>query len=272
MREEVGSDQYHGGLVDERSAGLNPAAFVAGLTAAARRAGATILEETAVERVTSGEDGGRKRYTIESARGTTAAADVVIATGAYTGAFAPWLRRRVIPLGSFVIATEKLDEAVCRSLLPRGRMVFDSNHFLHYYRITPDRRMLFGGRAAFFPETDRTIRDSAEILRRGMVDVFPQLREAAVDYAWGGTLDFTYDRLPHAGRVDGMHYAIGYAGHGVAMATYLGEKIGGAILGDLVDDPLFEIPLPSAPLHADFATPWLLPLAGMWFKFLDWAS
>jgi glycine/D-amino acid oxidase-like deaminating enzyme len=132
--------------------------------------------------------------------------------------------------------------------------------------------MLFGGRAAFSPETDRTIRESAEILRRGMLAVFPQLRDADVEYAWGGSLDFTYDMLPHAGGDGGVHYAFGYAGHGVAMATYMGAQVARSIAGDAVDDPLFDLPAPRAPLRAHFATPWLLPLAGAWFKLMDWAS
>ena len=86
-------------------------------------------------------------------------------------------------------------------------MIYDSKNYLYYYRLTPDRRMLFGGRAAFFPETDQTIRRSAEILRRGMIDVYPQLADAKIDYVWGGTLDFAFDIMPHAGQLDGMYYA-----------------------------------------------------------------
>src|SRR5258708_23515486 len=104
-------------------------------------------------------------------------------------------------------------------------MIYDSKHYLYYYRLTPDNRMLFGGRAAFFPETRNTIHKSAEILRRGMIGVYPQLRDVKVEYAWGGTLDFCFDTMPHAGRIDGLYYAVGYAGHGVVMATYLGTKI-----------------------------------------------
>ncbi len=123
----------------------------------------------------------------------------------------------MIPIGSFIIATARLPEDLVRELSPQNRMIYDSKHYLHYYRLTPDNRMLFGGRAAFFPETKQTIRRSAEILRGDMVHVFPQLRHTKIEHAWGGTLDFCFDTMPHAGQQDGMYYALGYAGHGVAM-------------------------------------------------------
>ena len=92
--------------------------------------------------------------------------------------------------------------------------MYDSRHFLHYFRLTPDLRLLFGGRARFVPETEATIRESAAELHTGMLKVYPQLRGLRVDYAWGGTLDFTYDTMPHLGQIDGYYYALGYAGHG----------------------------------------------------------
>jgi glycine/D-amino acid oxidase-like deaminating enzyme len=151
-------------------------------------------------------------------------------------------------------------------------MIYDSKHYLHYYRLTPDNRMLFGGRAAFFPETKDTIRRSAEILRRGMVEVFPHLYDARVEYAWGGTLDFCFDTMPHAGELDGMHYALGYAGHGVAMATYLGAKMAEKICGGNPEIPYEAIPFPSAPLGLYNGRPWFLPFAGAYYKVLDWIS
>jgi glycine/D-amino acid oxidase-like deaminating enzyme len=144
--------------------------------------------------------------------------------------------------------------------------------------------MLFGGRAAFFPETSSTIRRSAEILRHGMLTVYPQLRDAKIEYVWGGTLDFAFDIMPHAGQLDGLHFSLGYAGHGVAMSTYLGEKIAQSILRDANDksahtisqgrdeNPFAQIPFPSAPLGLYNGRPWFLPLAGAWYKLLDWIS
>ena len=147
---------------------------------------------------------------------------------------------------------------MARELSPRNRMIYDSKHYLYYYRLTPDNRMLFGGRAAFFPETGSTIRKSAEILRRGMIEVYPQLRDTKIDYAWGGTLDFCFDTMPHAGRLDGMYYAVGYAGHGVAMATYLGAQIAAQILGEPSDNPYAGDSLPrraAGPLQRTAVVP-----------------
>ncbi len=127
-------------------------------------------------------------------------------------------------------------------------MIYDSKHFLYYYRLTPDNRMLFGGRAAFFPESENTVRESAELLRQGMISVYPQLRDTKVEYVWGGTLDFAFDVMPHSGRIDGMHFALGFAGHGVAAATWMGAKLAGVICGDVDDNPFSKISFPGAPI------------------------
>ena len=151
-------------------------------------------------------------------------------------------------------------------------MIYDSKHFLYYYRLTPDRRILFGGRAAFFPETQNTVRQSAEILRRGMIHVYPQLRDVKVEYVWGGTLDFAFDVMPHAGKMDGMYFSVGYAGHGVAAASYLGTRLAGVICGEPNDIPFDGIPFRAAPLGLRSGHTWALPLAGAYYKILDWLT
>jgi len=168
--------------------------------------------------------------------------------------------------------TEPLPEDLARDVSPRDRMIYDSKYFLYYFRLTPDRRLLFGGRAAFFPESANSIRTSCRILHRGMLDVYPQLRDVKVEYVWGGTLDFAFDRLPHAGQIDGLYYALGYAGHGVAMATYLGTKMAEVISGRSGANPFAGLPFPGAPLGLYNGRPWFLPLVGAWYKFLDWVS
>jgi glycine/D-amino acid oxidase-like deaminating enzyme len=272
LRDEIGSDIYYGGLVDEVSAGLNPARYVAGLTVAAQRAGAVLFDHTRAEDVRSEISNGGLKFHIRTSKGNLVAREVILASGAYTSAATPALRKKLIPIGSYIIATEVLKEELACELSPKNRMIYDSKHFLYYYRLTPDRRMLFGGRAAFFPETENTVRRSAEILRQGMIAVYPQLRDTKVEFVWGGTLDFAFDVMPHTGQMDGMRYSVGYAGHGVAIGTYLGAKIAGAICGDSDASPFDGIPFPNPPPGLRSGHTWALPLAGVYYKFLDWVS
>jgi glycine/D-amino acid oxidase-like deaminating enzyme len=272
LNTEIGSNIYYGGMVDEVSAGLNPARYVAGLGRAAIKAGAEIFEHARVEGLQRESLQGEAGWKITTSRGPLWAREVFVGTSGYTGKATPALQKRIIPIGSFIITTEVLPEALAHELSPRNRMIYDSKNYLYYYRLTPDRRMLFGGRAAFFPENNQTVRRSAEILRRGMIEVYPQLRDAKIEYVWGGTLDFAFDIMPHAGQLDGMYYAVGYAGHGVAMATYQGQKMAELIAGDKPENPFVGIKFPGAPLGMYNGKPWFLPFAGAWYKFLDWVS
>ncbi len=269
---EIGSDIYYGGMVDEISAGVNPARYVAGLGRAALRAGACLYEGTHVAGIERAARNGASGWNLKTSKGPMWSREVMVATSGYTGKATPALQKKIIPIGSYIIVTEVLPEAVAAEVSPNNRMIFDSKNYLYYYRLTPDRRMLFGGRAAFFPESADSIRQSAEILRQGMIEVYPQLRDTRVAYVWGGTLDFAFDIMPHAGRMDGIYYSLGYAGHGVAMATYLGQKVAEFICTGRDENPYAGIPFPSAPLGLYNGNPWFLPLAGMYYKFLDWVS
>jgi glycine/D-amino acid oxidase-like deaminating enzyme len=269
---EIGSPIYHGGMVDETSAGLNPARYVAGLGSAAHHAGAEIHEKTRVLGIERTAQQGVSSWKLTTARGPLHARDILVATSGYTGSVTCSLQKKIVPIGSFIIVTEVLPEGLSSELSPRNRMIYDSKNYLYYYRLTPDRRMLFGGRAAFFPENENTIRESANILRDGMIHVYPQLRETKVAFVWGGTLDFAFDIMPHAGRMDGMYFSLGYAGHGVAMATLLGKKIAESILTGRSENPFAGIPFPGAPLGMYNGNPWFLPFAGAWYRFLDWVS
>jgi glycine/D-amino acid oxidase-like deaminating enzyme len=272
LQSEIGSPIYHGGLVDETSASVNPARYVAGLARAAQRAGVAIVENTRVEKIEPEASEGRPGWSVATFRGTLWAREVFVATGGYTSGVTPALQRKIVPIGSYIVVTEPLPEELAAQVSPRNRMIYDSKNYLYYYRLTPDRRMLFGGRAAFFPETESTIRTSAEILRRGMIEVYPQLRDTKVEYVWGGTLDFAFDILPHAGQLDGMYFSVGYAGHGVAMSTYLGTKMAELILDGRDQNPFSGLTFPGAPLGLYGGNPWFLPLAGVWYRFLDWVG
>ena len=265
QRCEVGSEAYFGVMVDPHSAALHPARYVRGLARAAERAGAVLHDKTPALRI----ERRRAGFAVTTTRGVIAADDVFVATNGYTDAVAPALRRRVIPIGSYIIATEPLSGDAAARLLPKRRVVSDSRNFLHYYRLSDDNRLIFGGRAEFVPSTADSSRRSAQILRRDMVQVFPQLRDVNVEYAWGGNVCFTQDLLPHAGQMpDGVHFAMGYGGHGVAMATYLGAKMADVMLGKDDQNPFRGMPFRAIPLYN--GRPWFLPFAALYYRFLDW--
>jgi glycine/D-amino acid oxidase-like deaminating enzyme len=266
LKNEIGSSLYHGGLVDEISGGLNPAQYVMGLAGAAERAGAALHARARVNRIRRVG----KRFIVETERGSLSAESILVGTSGYTGNVTKKLQRKIIPIGSFIIATEKLTDEMAHELSPNNRMMFDYKHYLNYFRLW-DNRMIFGGRAAFFPETANTIRRSADILRREMIGVYPQLKNVEIEYVWGGTLDFAFDMMTHVGQEDGIYYSLGYAGHGVAMATYLGKTVADAMMdGNINDHPFAQFKFPGAPLGLYNGFPWFLPFAGTWHKILDW--
>ena len=264
--QEIGSDLYYGALLDKVSAGVNPAQYVAGLAYAAEKAGASIHSRTRVRTIEQRE----LLYFVQTEHGTLTAKNVLVATNGYIDSSTPKLRRKIIPIGSFIIATEPLNAKLARELSPNNRMIFDYKHFLNYFRLSDDNRMVFGGRAAFMPENQKTVLQSAKILEQEMVQIYPQLKDVKVEYAWGGTLGFAFDLMPHAGQTDGIYYALGYAGHGVAMGTYMGKTVAEAILhGTIKEHPFAAFPFPNAPLGLYWKKPWFLPLVGIWHRILD---
>jgi len=261
LREEIGSDYYHGGLVFPPSGLLHPGKYFAGLVAAAERAGADLHEGVRARTIRRQAD---ERLVVETNRGAILAKDVVVGTNGYTDGLVPALRRRIIPIGSYIIATEPVPEELAREISPRGRAFFDTKNFLYYWHVAEDRRMVFGGRASFLPtNVDRT----AAILHKGMLEVHPQLAGTRVAYAWGGNVGFTFDRMPHVGRQDGVTYAMGCCGTGVALMTALGTAVGGWLSGDPAPAlTRLKFPLVPAPYEG---RPWFLPFAGEWFRLQD---
>jgi len=260
VRAEIGSRRYHGGLLDPFAGSVQPAALVYGLARAAQRAGARLVPGTDVRRVDRAGEG----FVVSTAAGDIRAREVLVATNAYTGAAVPALRRRVVPVGSYVIATAPLDAALAQRLVPRRRVLSDTKNLLYYFRLAPDDRMVFGGRAAFTPTP---LARTADILARGMREVFPELAGAPVEYAWGGKVAFALDQMPHAGRLDGIHYALGYGGHGVAMANWLGARMGDALAG-AGEIPRLTPSFRAVPLYDGW--PWFLPIVGGYYRVRDW--
>lgn len=261
QREEIGSDFYHGGVVIEEAGGLHPAKLHRALREAARAAGAELHGHAEVQRLERGAG-----LTLRTARGHIRADHVLIATNGYTGALTPDLRRRIVPVSSYIIATEALPADLTARLSPRGRMFVDGNRLLSYFRLSPDgSRVLFGGRLHLRNVDERV---AAQGLYRRMVRVWPELGGYRVTHAWKGNLGFTFDRLPHMGTHDGLHFAMGCNGSGVAMATYLGHQSALKILGRQNRPcPFEQLPFPT---HVAYRRrPWFLPPLGLWYRVLD---
>jgi len=268
VREELGSDLYPGGYVLEEALRIHPGRYVAALASAAVEAGVDLHTGTPVTRID--RDGATRL--ISTSRGRLRAKAVLVATNGYTDRATPWLRHRVMPIGSYIIATEPMSEELARSISPRGRTYFDSKAFLSYWHVDAERRLIFGGRASFWrTNVDKT----AAILQRAMHAVHPQSRGLRIDFAWGGNVAFTFDRLPHLGEHDGIHHALGYCGSGVALGTSFGLEMA-RILGAGADSvrqpsPFERTPFPGAPIvpAAYRGRPWFLPLAGEWYRLTD---
>lgn len=266
QRAEIGSDFYRGGMVSERAAHLHPSLYFKGVIEAARRRGVTICAEARVNKLNQPDtDGGT--WVVETARGTVRVKDVVIATNGYTGDLTPGLKRRVVPMGSYMIGTEELPDDVAKSISPKNRGFSDSRRVLSYYRMSPDgKRLLYGGRAKF---GQTSALETAPILYRFMTERFPRLKDFKITHAWTGNVAFTMDEVPHMGNFDGLHYALGCNGSGVAMMSYLGTQTARKIAGTANKACAFDLPeMPTHPLY--HGTPWFVPFLGHYYKACDW--
>jgi glycine/D-amino acid oxidase-like deaminating enzyme len=261
LRTEIGSDAYHAGLVVERSGGLHPARYFAALAARALAAGAEVHEHTAATSIDRRSGGG---FRVVTARGAVDCGEVLVATNGYTGPLVPWLHHRILSIGSYIIATEPLPADVAATISPKGRMFFDTKNFLYYWRLSPDRRLLFGGRTSFAPTT---VPRSREVLYRAMTRVHPQLEGTTLAYAWGGQVALTVDRMPHFGKVDGITYAMGYCGTGVSLSGWFGRLAGAWLAGD--DKPNAFEQLRWRRVPAPARVQWLLPVAGWYYQLRD---
>jgi glycine/D-amino acid oxidase-like deaminating enzyme len=261
---EIGSEMFHGGLLQRRSAVMHVGRFGQGLAEAAARAGSRIFEQAEVMGAVRGAGG---RWRLTTPRGTVEADRVLLATGSTTKGPFGWFRRRYVPVGSFIIATEPLDDRLLASVLPGRRSATTSKNIGNYFRIAPDNRLIFGGRARFAMSSPRSDTKSGRILERAMREVFPQLRDTRIAYCWGGLVDMTADRFPRAGEHDGLHFAMGYSGHGVQMSVHMGQVLAEMMDGKPEANPFRAFDWPAIPGH--FGPPWFLPFVGLYYRVLD---
>jgi glycine/D-amino acid oxidase-like deaminating enzyme len=260
---EIGSDVYHGGILYPAHASLHPGKFHQGLLDRAQQAGAQVTPRccaTSINRV-------RDEFVLQTTNGVLQARDVIVATNGYTDGVVPPLRRRIIPIGSYIIATELLPEALTAQLIPNNRVVSDTRKVVFYYRLSEDRRrVLFGGRVAA-AETNPDV--SALPLHRQMTRIFPALAATRISRSWGGFVAYTFDALPHLGRHrDGIYYCMGYCGSGVSLAPYLGMRLAQQMLGKAegrtaLDGRRFE----TRALYT--GNPWFLPWTIGFYRLRD---
>jgi gamma-glutamylputrescine oxidase len=224
LQAHVRSDRYLGGLLDPRSGHLHPLKFTQGVARAAELAGAKIFENSQALHYANGP-----QVTVHTAHGTVRCAHLVLCGNAYLGALAPTLSRRILGVGTYIIATEPLQEERIRSLLPSNAAVADINWILDYFRRSADQRLLFGGRVSYSALQPPRL---AESMRQRMLRIFPDLADVKVAYCWGGYLDITMSRAPDFGRLaPNVFYLQGFSGHGMALTGLAGKVVAEAVAG-----------------------------------------
>lgn len=267
VQAEVQSERFVGGLLYKRSAQMHMGRFAQGLAQSALRHGAQIHTGTRVNRVERVQG---QVHRLHTERGVVRANQVLLATGASRhggyGSFG-WLRRRIVPIGSFIVVTEPLGAERAQALLAQRRTYTTIANIHHYFRLTEDHRLVFGGRARFAVSSPTSDAASGEVLREGLAATFPQLGRVRLDYCWGGLVDMTQDRLPHAGERDGLFYSLGYSGHGTQMSVLMGQRMADVMAGDKDANPWQGRSWPAIPGH--FGPPWFLPAVGLYFRLKD---
>lgn len=263
IHSEIGSDRFTVAVVTELDGLVDPAKYTYGLASGVSRRGGTIVEHC---EVTGLSRSGAEHVAVTS-KGTIRANHVLMATNGYTPkSLARSVRRQVIPIGSYVVATAPLPQATLDELLPNDRAYWTKRRFLNYFRRSDDNRLIFGGRPNLSPNLD--LHDVASGMRTAIGGFFPELSDVEITHVWGGTLGATFDLLPHLGRTnDGIWYAVGYGGHGVPMATQIGNDVGGLISGAIDTSVWLGLAHPTRPYYR--GTPWFLIPGGMAFRALD---
>ncbi|UDL90398.1 FAD-binding oxidoreductase [Mesorhizobium sp. PAMC28654] len=264
LAREIGSDAFHGGLLMKKSAMMHMGRFVVGLAEAAAGRGAEIHENTPVTSRRQVEKG----WELTTPEGKVTADKVFLATGAYTTSAFNYFRRRIVPVGAFLLATRPLTSAELTATMPGNRTCVTTLNVGNFFRVAPDNRLIFGGRPRFSARSDKkSDAKSGAILQAALAGIFPQLAGIEVDYCWGGLVDMTKDRFPRAGQADGVYFSMGYSGHGAQLATHMGEIMADMMTDRINRNPWADLAWDAIPGH--FGPPWFLPLVGAYYKLLD---
>lgn len=229
----INSERYQAALLDKQGGHLHPLKYVLGLARSAEAMGVRIFENSKALAYQSDIDG----VTVRTTQGTIRASKLVLACNAYIDKLDRRLQSRILPVGTYMIATEPLGDTMARQLLPTGHAVSDNQFVLDYFRLSQDHRLLFGGKCSY---TGRTPIHLTEALRHDMLKVFPQLAKAKIDFTWGGHIDITMPRTPDFGRIDNVYWAQGFSGHGIVPTCIAGRVLAEAIGGDETHLKLFS--------------------------------
>lgn len=220
----IASKRYHGGVLDHNSAHLHPLKYALGLARAALKAGVTIYEQSEVTELVQGDPA-----VLKTAQGQVTAGFVVLAGNVYLDKTVKKLAGRVMPVGTYIVTTERLDKSTADALIKNRVAVCDNNFVLDYFRVTPDDRMLFGGRVSYSGVTPPNLKES---MKSTMLRAFPQLADAKIDYCWGGFVDITANRAPDFNRLSpNIYYLQGFSGHGLILTNIAGKLAAEAIRG-----------------------------------------
>jgi glycine/D-amino acid oxidase-like deaminating enzyme len=262
MHEVVGSDRYVGGLIDMGSGHLHPLNLALGEAAAAQSLGVQLFEDSPVSRIDYGAE-----VRVHTAQGLVRAAHLVLGCNAYLNGLNSTLAGKVLPAGSYVIATEPLSEAQARAIIPQNMALCDQRVALDYYRLSADRRLLFGGACHY---SGRDPADIAGYMRPKMLAVFPHLQDVQIDYQWGGMIGIGANRLPQIGRLKdqaNVYYAQAYSGHGVNATHLAGKLLAEAIAGQASQgfDLFARVPHMTFPGGKHLRSP-LLALGMLWHR------
>lgn len=265
QHQEVGSDLYHGGVSMPGYAGLHPAKYVKGLAKAAERLGVRVFSNARVSDLE--QKAGAFAFKVRG-RDVTAR-QVLIATNGYSGSLSPYLKRRIIPVGSGMITTEQLPPELMQKLMPKQQMLAGSQRVVTYYRPSPDgTRIMLGGRVLDMSGREKSNTANARYLLSLLIKIFPELSAHKISHYWHGLLGFTFDHFPHVDKIDGMFFAGGYNGTGVARSSWLGGQIANQMLGNSLGKTVYsELSFETRPYFN--GKPWFLPLAVWGYGMLD---
>jgi len=261
QQQYIDSDHYYGGIIFHDHCSLDPGRYHQGLLQKAESLGVIIASNARVTGIT----GSRGQFVVQTTRGNLQASETIVATNGYSDNLLPWVRKRIIPIGSYMIATEALPVDTVKRLIPGGRVITDTRKLVVYYRPSPDnQRILFGARVSM---TESDPARAVGLMHHELCVRFPELSSTKVSHSWMGFVAYTFDDMPHFGDINGIHYSMGYCGSGVSLSSYSGVQLAKKIIGQPFDDAFSRTEFESRFYYS--RRPWFLAPSIAWYRFYD---